>query len=99
MREYDIKTICVMTGSSIRAVTDVCRQNFKPMRVNNVYKFWLTRGEAEWVAEKLGKLDQFVNYIAPKDEKVGEDAHPLVTDKRWLKLTEFPDTRVEDWEI
>lgn len=99
MREYDIKKISVMTNCSISSVAAVCRQNFKPMKINNVYKFWLTRGEAEWVAEKLGKLDKFVNYIEPKDEKVGEDAHPLVTDKRWLKLTEFPDTRVEDWEV
>lgn len=99
MREYDIKRICEMTDTGIRAVTDVCKLNFKPMKINGTYKFWLTRGEAEWVAEKLGKLDKFVNYIAPKDEKVVEDAHPLVTDKRWLKLTEFPDTRVEDWEI
>lgn len=99
MREYDIKTIVKMTGSSFRAVADVCKQNFTPMKVGTVYKFWLTRGEAEWVAERVGKLNEFVNYVEPKDEQMKEDAHPLVTDKRWLKLTEFPNVEVEDWEI
>ena len=78
---YKVKHEVVITKQSRAIMLDY--DSFR--LVKNVYDEKQKRKAAALKATAL-KKDK------PEEETTGAEDHPLVTDKRWLKLNEWPDT-------
>ncbi|MBO7715844.1 MAG: hypothetical protein J6S85_19935 [Methanobrevibacter sp.] len=103
---YDIDSIKAILGVSKQNLALIMPKYFEPKKCDGTYKYLLTKNELEELSIRTNCYEQFLSYLEAEENEAkttalssSEEAHPLVTDKRWLKLTEFPNVEVEDFEI
>lgn len=103
---YDIDSIKAILGVSKQNLALIMPKYFEPKKCDGTYKYLLTKDEVEQLAIKLNCYEQFLIFVETEENEArttalssSAEAHPLVTDKRWLKLTEFPNVEVEDFEV
>lgn len=95
MRLYSVTEVAYLLDISQSSVRIYAEQVATPILDKGIYKYRLNKNQVYYVAKKTMREDAFFSRFGeideeqPKDE--GEEAHPLVTDKRLLKTSFFPD--------